>query len=359
MLFDPGHSLEGVATFNPVRHQHFGFAVTYSVDGTPWAIISTGPNGDGLYARTYTGSGAWDTQSTPIEGSYLGTPHLYRVDWFADHVDYYIDDTLVATHNVAISTQMRPMPANSDVGGQTMTVDWLRMTPFATAGSFFSRIFDAGAILHWQDLTWSGSQPTGTTISIATRTGNVPNPNDSWSIWQPVNSPIVSPNGRYFQYWSTLTTTDTKASPVVEDVTISYQLSPTAATVVSFIAEPHLNTILLSWQTAIEVELLGFNLYRSDSPDDPLNQALILANAPGSITGATYQFADRTVEPGKTYNYILEIVSISGQTRLAPITATAPYTIYIPLLTAETSRASTSYLTKLWSPGFNYTLLGK
>ena len=225
-LYSPGKSLEGVATFNAVRFQHFGFAVTYMVDGTPWAIISTGANGDGLYARTYTGSGAWDTQSTPIPGNYLGTPHRYRVDWLADRFDYYVDGVLVASHNIAIATQMRPMPADLDVGGPTMTVDWMRMTPYAPSGSFTSRVFDASTGLNWQELTWIGSAPEGTAAVFETRSGNTATPDETWSSWQGLSgTTIASPTTQYLQYRVNLSTTDGNLTPVVEYVSINGNLN--------------------------------------------------------------------------------------------------------------------------------------
>jgi PKD repeat protein len=227
-LYDPGHSLSGVATFSAVRFQHFGFAVTYSLDGTPWAIISTGPDGDGLYARTYTGSGTWDTESTLIPGDYFGTPHLYRVDWLADRFEYYVDGNLVATHNIAISTQMRPMPADSDVGGPTLSVDWLRMTPYDLSGTFTSRIFDAGNVVNWETLSSTSAQPDGTSISFTTRSGDTPTPDENWSDWTPIGpgSEIASSDGQYLQYQLSLSTTDTQVTPVVESVTISYTARP-------------------------------------------------------------------------------------------------------------------------------------
>ena len=189
-------------------------------------------------------------------------------------------------------------------------------------------------MVDWLDLSSTGTTPAGTTVQFATRSGNTPTPDGNWSGWAAVNSPINSPNGRYLQYRATLTSIQPPylITPILENVTITYQLSPTAATVSSFTAEPHLNTILLSWQTAIEVELLGFNLYRSDNPNDPLNAKLILANAPGSLTGTAYEFADRNVEPGEIYEYVLEYITISGSNRLTPIVATAPYAVYLPFL---------------------------
>ena len=71
-----GHSVEAVATFTATPFEHVGFGVNYSGGGgDAWAMISTGASGSGLLARSWTGSGPFDTQSTSIPGSYFGTPH--------------------------------------------------------------------------------------------------------------------------------------------------------------------------------------------------------------------------------------------------------------------------------------------
>ena len=221
-LYSPGHSLEGRVTFSAAPFQHFGFGTTYAIDGNPWILISTGEYGDGLYARTYTGVGDWRTeQRTAIPGSYFGTPHTYRIDWLADQIDYYVDGTLVATHNVAIPNQLRPLPADSQAGGPMLVVDWLRMSPYAASGTFVSRVFDASSPVYWLTANPTTGTPVGTGVTVETRTSA---DNVSWSTWQTTTAGnIASPPGRYFQYRVLLSASDARLSPVVEQMPITYR----------------------------------------------------------------------------------------------------------------------------------------
>src|SRR5262249_5024250 len=98
-LYGPGRSLEFVATFSGDAYEHVGFGVDYN--SSPWAMFSTGTGG-ALYART---SGATATD-TVIPGSWLGSPHRFRIDWTATGVTYWIDGNQVATHPIAISANM-------------------------------------------------------------------------------------------------------------------------------------------------------------------------------------------------------------------------------------------------------------
>ena len=149
-----GHSLEFVATFQPNTSQHIGFGT--DLNDAPWAIFSTGyPGGTTLIART-SGAGAINTDL----GGYLGAPHRFRIDWTATAVTYYIDGVQVAVHDIAITQSMRPV-ASDLAGGGTLSVDWIRMSPYAGSGSYTSRVLDAAAA-HWLALNWTGSQPTGT-----------------------------------------------------------------------------------------------------------------------------------------------------------------------------------------------------
>ena len=320
-LFGPGRWLEFVATFNNGNYQHIGFGDTYS--SGPFAIFST-ISGSTLYART---SGAPDTTLA----SYFGATHHYRIEWNTNSVVYYIDGAQVASHSATI-TSMRPMPAAyGGTDGRPLTLNWLRMGPYALNGAFVSRIFDAGQIVRWTDLSHTATIPTGTTLTIETRTSL---DGIDWSAWQAVNSPIASPDGRYLQYRGTFTSDNTGTTPTLENVTITYSNAPTAVVVSSFTGSSHLGTAQLDWETANEMGLLGFNLYRSETPDGlkhKLNAILIPAEHPGQMQGASYQFSD-AVEQGKRYYYWLELVKTHSTELLEPVAVDLDYIIRLPLM---------------------------
>jgi hypothetical protein len=100
---------------------------------------------------------------------------------------------------------------------------------------------------------------------------------------------------------------------------------PTAVTLASFDASAAGLTITLNWETAAEMDTLGFNVYRAESAKGlrtMLNSGLIASQAPGSPMGASYVFADGTAISGVTYYYWLQEVSIDSKTvEYGPVSA--------------------------------------
>jgi hypothetical protein len=88
------------------------------------------------------------------------------------------------------------------------------------------------------------------------------------------------------------------------------------------------DAVWLEWETANELENLGFNLYRAKTAvgaRQHLNGTLIPTQNPGSAMGATYSFVDQDVEANATYHYWLEDVGTTGLTTLhGPRTVTMP-----------------------------------
>lgn len=116
--------------------------------------------------------------------------------------------------------------------------------------------------------------------------------------------------------------------------------SPTAGVLARFEARWEDAGPRLEWQTASEVAVMGFYLYRSEAEDGPLtrlNEALFPGQAPGSSLGAAYSFLDETAVAGVRYYYWLDVVGIDGgATRHGPVVAPArgdvSYSLYLPLL---------------------------
>lgn len=102
---------------------------------------------------------------------------------------------------------------------------------------------------------------------------------------------------------------------------------PTQVMLTSFVPLRRDDAILVTWETATEIDTVGFNLYRAESPGDTpmqLNGDLIASQAPGSPMGASYQFLDEMAAPGGTYYYWLDTVAAGGQaTRHGPAVAWA------------------------------------
>ena len=100
---------------------------------------------------------------------------------------------------------------------------------------------------------------------------------------------------------------------------------PTAVDLASFSARGLDGAVELVWQTASELDNLGFQLYRAESSQGPYER--ITASAiPGlgsSPAGARYRYVDSRLVNGKLYFYQLEDIETSGRTeRHGPVSAT-------------------------------------
>src|SRR5258705_9882498 len=157
----------------------------------------TTAGGGALYTRTLGN----EVPPTLITGTYLGAPHLYRIDWNADSVAFSIDDRLVATH-ASIDAPLSPGASDFTFGGGSVSVDWVRMSPYASSSTFISRVLDAGGQTAWGGMAWTSTTPTGTFITISVRTGDSPIPDGTWTSFAPmaISGAAIGGRSRYFQY---------------------------------------------------------------------------------------------------------------------------------------------------------------
>jgi hypothetical protein len=114
------------------------------------------------------------------------------------------------------------------------------------------------------------------------------------------------------------------------------ETSPTAVTLAFFDAYASRGNLVVEWQTALEVDLLGFYLYRSTAPEGDyaeVSGGLIPAGAPGSMGGSEYRWVDDDASAGVTYYYKLEGVDSHGnRTSHGPVSAKLNYALYLPLV---------------------------
>ena len=100
----------------------------------------------------------------------------------------------------------------------------------------------------------------------------------------------------------------------INDILACYFINhptPSAVTLLSFIASYENDSVLLKWETASEIDNLGFNLYREDPETgrkEKINPELIPSQAPGGTTGAIYQFRDDDARFGERCAYWLESI---------------------------------------------------
>ena len=122
-----------------------------------------------------------------------------------------------------------------------------------------------------------------------------------------------------------------------EDVTV---IQPTAVQLLYLRATPQPGSVLLAWETAVEVDNYGFRLLRGTSGNlgDADEIAFMPAAGYGS-GGAAYSFEDRSALVGSSYTYWLVDVDTGGRSAVhGPVFATAMpqadlvYRLYLPVV---------------------------
>jgi len=110
---------------------------------------------------------------------------------------------------------------------------------FQTEGTYASDLVDAGQPARWGKLQIDAELPEGCEILLAARSGNVKEPNDptfsDWTEDTPVTdaTQLECPIGRYCQYRLTLSTDDTKNTPLVSRVAVPHVVDNLAPKVTS------------------------------------------------------------------------------------------------------------------------------
>ena len=98
---------------------------------------------------------------------------------------------------------------------------------FAREGTFTSQVHDAGGSATWGALEWTARAPAGAQVRLATRTGNVGDPEKGlWSDWSKdlgaSPATVPSPAARYIQFRVTMRTRDDAVTPALEQFEAAY-----------------------------------------------------------------------------------------------------------------------------------------
>ena len=105
----------------------------------------------------------------------------------------------------------------------------LRLDPgYVASGTLVSDVKDTKLISRFGAVSWRADQPTGTSVAVQVRTGNVAEPDPTWSDWSPEqtdpeNAQSQVPAGRFAQYRVTLSTRDPSVTPELHSVNLRYQ----------------------------------------------------------------------------------------------------------------------------------------
>jgi sugar lactone lactonase YvrE len=98
---------------------------------------------------------------------------------------------------------------------------------YVARGSVVSDVLDAKIISKWGTLHWKAQTPAGTAVTVAVRSGNLAEPDETWSDWSaeqadPQQALAAAPPARFLQYRVTLSSDNPAVTPAFEGLTLRY-----------------------------------------------------------------------------------------------------------------------------------------
>jgi hypothetical protein len=178
---------------------------------------------------------------------------------------------------------------------------------YAAKGTVISEVFDAKLISKWGALHWKAETPASTAVSVAVRSGNVAEPDDTWSDWSaeqtdPEKATAGCPSARFAQYRVTLASDNPEVTPVVRGVCLRYGPGNQAPEI-SSIEVPDFDTAPVD-----APKKLKFKWTASDANEDELTYTLFVrkegwknwVQLEDNLTKTEYEW-DTTATPAGIY----------------------------------------------------------
>jgi outer membrane protein assembly factor BamB len=177
--------------------------------GSQEAILSMAPLGNGTFLLGSSSQGklyALDAKGTISE---IGRSESSQV-------------TALLTRHAATKGPEDVIVAGSNLGSVAML-----KAGYIASGHFESKVFDAQSFATWGRIAWRSEQPSGTSLTVQTRSGNTEDPDRTWSDWsgdlsQADGAKIPSPASRFMQWRATLATKDPAHTPELREVSVVY-----------------------------------------------------------------------------------------------------------------------------------------
>jgi hypothetical protein len=146
---------------------------------------------------------------------------------------------------------------------------------FASSGTVTSDVFDARLVSRWGALRWQADTPEGTKVTVAVRTGNVSEPDETWSDWSAEQTDgeqavVAAPPARYLQYRLTLSSDNPVVSPAVRSVSLRYATTNQAPEITK-VEVPDLNAVNLD-----NPKKLKFKWAATDANEDELSYSVFV-----------------------------------------------------------------------------------
>ena len=166
---------------------------------------------------------------------------------------FFIDDNQVASSADSPTQNLRLVASDFANDVTVITVDWMRMTPYAAEGSFLSRVYGGADPATWGPASWVAQTPLNTTVAIFVHRGDTVTPDETWTGFLPVENSgdIVGGRSRYVQYRADLTTSDPQSTPALEQMHIACtaELDEVAPLISAATATPASTTATIVWTT--------------------------------------------------------------------------------------------------------------
>ncbi len=232
VLFDSTYEeISGIAADSDGRVYFAGTTVSFEQVLSPTEEFGEGFGEGSVYAATPAGGAVevWYSEDAPITALGNGTGgkiwvgtglngrvHELAASGGSDIVTELDDDevlSVVAAGDGALVTT-----------GLSASVYYARERGRGT-GEYESSVFDARAAATWGELTWTAEVPPGTSLRLATRSGNTATPDATWSDWEEVRGDgegaVASPPGRRLQ-WKAELTSGRGSTPTLRGVEVAF-----------------------------------------------------------------------------------------------------------------------------------------
>ncbi len=177
----------------------------------------------------------------------------------------------------------------------------------AASGTVISEVLDAKIVSKWGALRWKAETPPGCRVSVAVRTGNVAEPDETWSDWSaeqtdPEQAAITAPTARFLQYRLTLAAANTAVTPSVGSVTLRY-MTTNQAPEVTGMEVPDLDAVTLDNPKKLKIKWTA-----QDPNEDELTYSLFIrkdgwkswVQLEDGLTKSEYEW-DTTTTPAGVY----------------------------------------------------------
>jgi hypothetical protein len=246
-------AIEGIVSFSKGWYQHFGLATPGFEDFSRFALFSTGEDKPGIFADNTFYARVNNAESEIIIplGPIPTTPVRLRIerinnsgiDLIRFHSNHNgtsytrVDDVSLAGFTIPNQTFFKPLYVhvsnkaatatnpNSDPGPNwSMSANWIRALPYATAGTYTSCPFYASLQQRqtWGPISYIRTTPAGSTLNVEFRTSDDA---INWSPFVTVASGGTpsSPPGIYGQFRVSLTRgTNAFETPQLASISIGY-----------------------------------------------------------------------------------------------------------------------------------------